>query len=200
MRVAIAPIEWDVVDLADSCGYEVVGFFDKRGEKPYAPLLYLGNDDAWPDFHRASPDVGIIVVVEPAVIREKLHGLFGRSVLTVISPAAHVSSRSVIGAGSVLQRNVTVMAQAALGRGCSLNVGATIHHECQIGDFCTIGPGAILAGAVKMESYSYIGAGAVVLQNVTIGRGAKVGAGAVVLGDVAPGEVVVGIPARARPQ
>ena len=42
-----------------------------------------------------------------------------------------------------------------------------------------------------------LGSGAVIMGGVTIGAGAMIGAGAVVLHDVAPGETVVGIPARA---
>jgi acetyltransferase-like isoleucine patch superfamily enzyme len=41
-----------------------------------------------------------------------------------------------------------------------------------------------------------IGSGAVILGGVTVGAGALVGAGAVVTRDVAPGEVVVGNPAK----
>jgi serine O-acetyltransferase len=42
----------------------------------------------------------------------------------------------------------------------------------------------------------FIGAGARVLGGITLGDDAKVGANAVVLHDVAPGDTVVGIPAR----
>jgi UDP-2-acetamido-3-amino-2,3-dideoxy-glucuronate N-acetyltransferase len=41
-----------------------------------------------------------------------------------------------------------------------------------------------------------LGSGAVILGGATIGEGAMVGAGAVVARDVAPGETVVGVPAR----
>jgi acetyltransferase-like isoleucine patch superfamily enzyme len=51
---------------------------------------------------------------------------------------------------------------------------------------------------VRVRSGASIGSGAVVLGGVTIGEGAVVGAGAVVTRDVAPGEVVAGVPARAR--
>ena len=47
-----------------------------------------------------------------------------------------------------------------------------------------------------VERRASIGSGAIVLGGVRIGEGALVGAGAVVLRDVAPGEVVVGNPAR----
>lgn len=42
----------------------------------------------------------------------------------------------------------------------------------------------------------WIGANAVILAGVTVGDGAVVAAGAVVTKDVAPGEIVVGVPAR----
>ncbi|HUO93067.1 MAG TPA: NeuD/PglB/VioB family sugar acetyltransferase [Rhizomicrobium sp.] len=197
-RVVIAPIEWDVVDLAESCGYQIVGFLDKHGRKPCEPFRYIGRDEDWADFHRNEPDVGVIVVVEPAKVRERLLREFGASAMTVISPASHVSKHAEIGAATVIQRNVTVMPRAKLGRGCTVNVGAIIHHEAEIAEYCTIGPGALLAGSVILEPYAYVGAGAVILQNIRIGTGAKIGAGAVVTADVPPGQVVVGIPARAK--
>lgn len=53
---------------------------------------------------------------------------------------------------------------------------------------------------IVLEDDVMIGVGAKIIgrgdRTLTIGRGAKVGAGAVVTHDVAPGETVVGIPAR----
>jgi UDP-2-acetamido-3-amino-2,3-dideoxy-glucuronate N-acetyltransferase len=50
-----------------------------------------------------------------------------------------------------------------------------------------------------VERGAAIGSGAVVLGGVRVGAGALIGAGAVVTRDVAPGAVVRGSPARARP-
>jgi UDP-2-acetamido-3-amino-2,3-dideoxy-glucuronate N-acetyltransferase len=52
---------------------------------------------------------------------------------------------------------------------------------------------------IVVERGAAIGSGAVVLGGVRVGNGALVGAGAVVTQDVAPGAVVRGVPARARP-
>jgi UDP-2-acetamido-3-amino-2,3-dideoxy-glucuronate N-acetyltransferase len=49
-----------------------------------------------------------------------------------------------------------------------------------------------------VERRAALGSGAVILAGVRIGEGALVGAGAVVTRDVAPGEVVLGNPARVR--
>ena len=47
-----------------------------------------------------------------------------------------------------------------------------------------------------IERGASIGSGAIIMGGVRVGAGALVGAGAVVVKDVAPGEVVVGNPAR----
>jgi UDP-2-acetamido-3-amino-2,3-dideoxy-glucuronate N-acetyltransferase len=48
----------------------------------------------------------------------------------------------------------------------------------------------------RVERRASLGSGAVILGGLTVGEGALVGAGAVVTRDVAPGEIVVGNPAR----
>jgi acetyltransferase EpsM len=54
----------------------------------------------------------------------------------------------------------------------------------------------VLAGHVRVGRGAFLGAGAVVAPKVEIGPNAVVGAGAVVVRDVAPGDVVVGNPAK----
>jgi len=58
---------------------------------------------------------------------------------------------------------------------------------------------SLVFGQVTIEDNVWIGSGAVILPGVTLGTGCIVGAGAVVTKDVAPGAVVVGVPAMERP-
>jgi acetyltransferase-like isoleucine patch superfamily enzyme len=76
-----------------------------------------------------------------------------------------------------------------------------VEHDCTIGDFVTFAPGVQCNGNVIVHDFAYVGAGAVIKQGrpsvpLTIGRGATIGMGAVVTRSVAPGETVVGNPAR----
>jgi len=118
-----------------------------------------------------------------------------QSVSVEVSPSAH------LGAGHVLCGHSSVSSNAVVGRGFHLNVSCYLAHDCRVGDFVTFGPNVVCAGNVIIEDGAYIGGGALIRQGrpgapVVIGAGAVVGMGAVVLSSVAPGETVVGNPAR----
>ena len=98
-----------------------------------------------------------------------------------------------------------------LGMGCEIDVLQSV----AIGEHTLIAPGCFitdhnhgiaphlridqqpcLAAPVVIGSDVWVGARVCILAGVTIGDGAVVGAGAVVRSDVAPGAIVVGVPAR----
>jgi maltose O-acetyltransferase len=107
-----------------------------------------------------------------------------------------------------------------LGDGVFLNFNCVILDvvEVTIGDRTQIGPAVQIYAAdhprdvetrpaglefgrpVRIGSDVWIGGGAILLPGVTIGDGAVIGAGSVVTRDVAPGVMVAGNPARARPR
>ncbi len=105
----------------------------------------------------------------------------------------------------------------AIGDGCVLSTGVHIVSMCEvrigrgtmIGEYASIrdanhtrAPGIPMRNAghvarpIIIGEEVWIGRGAAVLAGVTIGDGATIGANAVVTRDVAPGMVVVGVPAR----
>lgn len=71
-----------------------------------------------------------------------------------------------------------------------------IHPGVAIAPFVTIGLRAGVVRGATIESGVSIGTGAKVIGAVTIGAGAQIGANSVVVHDVAPGDTVVGAPAR----
>jgi acetyltransferase-like isoleucine patch superfamily enzyme len=89
-----------------------------------------------------------------------------------------------------------VAVDAVLGEACIVNTAATVDHECRLGDGVHVCPGAHLAGLVEVGNNVMIGTGAIVLPRIKIGADATIGAGATVTKDVAPGDCVVGVPAR----
>ncbi len=196
--LAIVPCEWDVADLAESLGaYDLVGVFDVDPARDTHGLPHLGGDDAFADWQTRRPGLKVCLVIDPPALRERLTAHYGpENLVGLISPHASVSARAQVGPAGIIQRGVTIMPTVRIGRGCNININATLHHEVTLEDYASVGPGVIVLGTVHVCRHASIGAGAIVHQNVTIGAGARVGAGAVVVRDVAPGQTVVGVPAR----
>ena len=114
---------------------------------------------------------------------------------------------------------VEVQRGAVIGARCKIQSHTFVCDGVEIGDEVFVGHGVVFINdktpratnddgelqteadwelvPTVVERRASIGSGAIVLGGVRIGEGALVGAGAVVLRDVAPGEVVVGNPARA---
>jgi len=198
--IAIISLEWDVVDLLESCsGYRLVGFLDPVAPAAPGDIPYLGGDEAWRELRARVPNIRIALCLDEPAAKARLFGYYGADVIeTIMSPHSYVSPRAAIGHGGIIQRGATIMPNARLGKVCKVNVNGTIHHDVRIGDFCTIAPGAQILGNVTIGDRVCVGAGAIVRQRCSIGAGAFVGAGAVVVKDVPPDAVVVGVPAGRR--
>jgi len=96
-----------------------------------------------------------------------------------------------------------ISADVAFEPGVIVNANSSISHDGRIGSYVTISPGCSLAGRIILENDVYIGVGATLMSSVPqrylrVGEAATVGAGAVVIADVAPGDIVVGVPARSQ--
>jgi len=114
------------------------------------------------------------------------------------------SPRIVIGNNVSLNNGVHIGAIDRVELGNNVIVGAhalfTDHSHGDMGPSMLETPARdcplFSRGPVIVESDAWIGEGACILSGVRIGRGAVIGANAVVVRDVAPGEIVVGVPAR----
>ena len=120
----------------------------------------------------------------------------GLRCVTVVHPAATVSTFSSIGAGTVVFAGACINVGVRTGEACIINTGATVDHDCELADGVHVCPGVHLAGNVVIGARTWIGIGAVAKQGIRIGANATIGAGAVVIRDVPDNATVVGNPAR----
>lgn len=135
-----------------------------------------------------------------AAIEQKVQGS-GIGFLDVCADNNVLYDELEIGAGAILQPFVTITSNVRIGRQFHANIYSYVGHDCVIGDYVTFAPGVKCNGNVHIEDHAYIGTGAILKQGtpdkpLVIGKGATVGMGAVVTRNVAPGETVVGNPAR----
>ncbi|MXO60564.1 acetyltransferase [Altererythrobacter salegens] len=146
----------------------------------------------------------IVLAVADGAIRRRLAERCHAERIGFLSVVAQQHVRmdaSIIGEGAVFSPFTTVASNVQIGKHFHCNINSYVEHDCVIGDFVTFAPSVCCNGNIQIRDGAYIGTGAVIRQGrhgapLTIGENAVVGMGAVVLGDVAPGEIVVGNPAR----
>lgn len=115
----------------------------------------------------------------------------------LIHPAATLDLRHVVlGRGNLVTAGVAMTCDIRIGDFNLFNQHVTVGHDDVIGSCNVFNPGMNLSGNVRVDDRVLAGTGCQVLENLTVGSDATIGAGAVVREDVAPGQTVVGVPAK----
>ena len=122
----------------------------------------------------------------------------------VILDGAEIGADCNICAQTLIEGDVVVGDRVTIKSGVQLWDGARVHDDVFIGPNVTFsndryprsGNRSAQFESIVLHQGCSIGANATLLPGVNIGAGAMVGAGAVVTRNVAPGETVVGNPAR----
>lgn len=196
-----------LIDCLGIIGHaKILGILDPDTElwgKILSGVPVLGADNMLPDLVTAGVNSFVVGAgsIGNSQIRQKLFefGLAnGLQPLSVIHPAATISTRVELAWGVQILAASVINAGARIGKNVIVNSGAIVEHDCEISDHVHIATGAKLSGGVRVGSGAHIGAGATIRQNIVIGDGAVVGIGAAVVKDVQPYSIVVGVPAGVR--
>ena len=100
----------------------------------------------------------------------------------IISSMAHVSSKAMVGAGSIIMHHAVVNAGASIGLNSIVNTKALIEHDVRLGDNVHISTGAIVNGDTSIGHNSFVGSGAVLHHGLVLKDETIVPAGQVVSG------------------
>jgi acetyltransferase-like isoleucine patch superfamily enzyme len=120
----------------------------------------------------------------------------------------HVTLREALDVGENLRVGTLsdVQGDCRIGDFVRIHSNVFVAKYTTIGDFVWLFPNAVLTndpqppsdwqGGAVLEDYAVVAAGAVVLPGIRLGAGSVASAGSVVTRDVAPGDLVVGVPAK----
>ena len=169
------------IELCEDCGIEIVGIIDNSVTGCFFDMPILGSDDDAAEIAaKYSKKVKLSLAQDMPAARKKLcdyYANIGFEFMSIVSPKARISKRSVIGKGAVVQMGVTVASNTNIADFANLNTCSSIMHDCSIGFFVTVAPNAVVLGRVKIDDYVYIGANSTILPNVRIAPCAVIGAG-----------------------
>ncbi|MGF1828104.1 acetyltransferase [Photobacterium angustum] len=188
-----------VAEIAELTGWKNIAFYDDRWPDETRNGLYkiLGTFN---DYCKSYNDYdGVVIAIGNNSIRANLHSALvnlNAPLVSLIHPRATVSSRAIIGSGTVVMANAVINPDVLIGSNCIINSSSIIEHDCEIADHVHICPNSALAGNVKVHEKSWIGISSTIIQQVVIGREVFVGAGSTVIRDVPDNLKVVGTPAK----
>lgn len=215
-------IHWGTVDAmehiaivgAGGFGREIVTVLDHDDSRDDRPTIRF-FDDGRPDVDRlerlglalegtvddlaARTDLRYLIGIGTGTVRQRIDVALRRAGLSAtnavhrhstIGRDVEMGDGHVLCAGSVLTTNIRA------GRHLHMNICAAIGHDCSIGDYVTVSPAVTISGGVTVGDRAFLGTNSVVLPGLQLGSDCTIGSGAVVTKDVAPGETVVGVPAR----
>jgi sugar O-acyltransferase (sialic acid O-acetyltransferase NeuD family) len=184
-------VVWDILVAA---GHEVVGFADRAPASEALlglPVVYT--------LAELPPHDGVVVAIGDNRARkvtfERLRAE-GVPMINAIHPNAVLARHVRLGTGVVVAAGVVINVDVMIHDNAIINTGATVDHDSVIGPHAHVSPGCRLAGMVQVEEGALLGIGTCAIPGMRIGAWATTGAGSVIIRDVAPGTVVVGVPAR----
>lgn len=193
----------EIIELAEQCGERITGLIDPRRHGEYRGYPVLGDDADAARIRDQHPAARVFISIDDPTRRAGLVQTYSRcgfAFATLVHPQAHVSPSARIGVGALIQYGAVLSADVAIADHVRVNTYASVTHDVRVGVYSTVAPSAVILGRVTVGERCYVGAHSTILPDLTIGDGACVGAHANVTKSVAPGDVVVGNPARSLPR
>lgn len=192
-----------LIDTLQTCSTPIQGILDSDPAKQGRMILgvsVIGTDEKLKEW---APNEVVLVnglgstesLMPRAVLHQRLRSQ-GYGFLSVVHPAAVVSSHARLGEGVQIMAGAVIQAGVRLGDGCIVNTGAVVDHDCTLEENVHVAPGAVISGGVHVGGDTHIGIGAVIIQGIRVGNRCLIAAGAVVVHDVSDGSCVAGVPAR----
>ncbi len=188
-----------VIDVAEQCGYEIIGIIDRIENVGKIVLGYpiIGIDDDIPSFVNKGEFIIAIGQIENNKSRKRIAQIISNSngkLATLVAKDAYVSKYAQIGEGSVVMHNAFVNAGAQIGQNCIINTNSIIEHDVKVGNFCHISTGTIVNGEGQIGDDCFLGSNSVINQNVRICQGVVVASLSVVVKDIVEEGVYIGVP------
>ena len=182
--------QWQVLGYADddrhkvgakSYGYEILG-------SPEEIAARLGPAELW--YHCALGNNQL-----RRNVAERLDRLGWRAA-TLMHPSVIRAKDIQVGPGCYVGALAILCPACRIGRHVLINQRTAVGHGSELGDFSQVCPGAQINGDCRIGAGALVGSNASIHQGKSVGEGATVGANSLVVRAVAPGQSVMGTPAR----
>lgn len=201
--LGIGGSSFKMIDLANACGYEVIGLYhynnERTGQFDHGYRILGSFDDL---FEQDIKDKNFLLTMGDMNIRKSLSGKIiskGGLVPTLVHPSAEISQFALISPLGVIVDSLTVIqADCVIDEGVYICSHSMICHQTHLEAYVFVAPHALIGARLNIRDFVFIGQNATLISTKVkeIGSHTIVGAGAVVTKELPSHVVVVGNPAR----
>jgi UDP-perosamine 4-acetyltransferase len=190
-----------IFDLAENCGYKVVGFFDddlgKKNEKIFdaevlGPINNLFSENI------INKNYAVAIgnnKIRRNILKNIRQG--GGNTPSLIHPTAELCLNTKIGQGVYIQPKAVVWTKVIIEDDCIISPLSLICHHSIMKKGSFLSNLSSIGANIIIEENVFIGMGSTIMSGITrIGANSIIGAGSVVIHDVLPNTIVAGNPAR----
>lgn len=190
-----------MLELAEICGYNVIGYYDEFDEKQGCTVMGVKVINKLSNLKDEEINgKNFIVAMGSNENRFKFMERikFAGGILpTLIHPSSIISESAIIGDGVYIQSNVTVWTKSKISDYCILSPNVVIAHHSSIGKACLISTQSSVGAYIEIGDMVFVGMGATIVTGLDrVGDNSTIGAGAVVLKNVEANVIYAGIPAK----
>lgn len=194
------------IELAEACGYEIVGLYhyndEKTGEIDHGFKIIGSFNDL---FNKGNlEDMQFLLTMGDNKIRseicDKLLSL-GGSIPSLVHPMSIISRfASISSVGVYVNAFSTIQADTVVGDNTIILTGVNISHSNRIGRNCFFAGGSTLGAYTNVEDNVFFGQGALSISGKVnkIETNAYIAARALITSNVLEGQIMMGSPAKPK--
>lgn len=201
--LGIGGSSFKMIDLANACGYEVIGLYhynnERTGQFDHGYRILGSFDDL---FEQDIKDKNFLLTMGDMNIRKSLSGKIiskGGLVPTLVHPSAEISQFALISPlGVIVDSQTVIQADCVIDEGVYICSHSMICHQTHLEAYVFVAPHALIGARLNIRDFVFVGQNATLISTKVkeIGSHTIVGAGAVVTKELPSHVVVVGNPAR----
>jgi len=199
--VGASPYGQAIHELAVSCGYSPICFFDDDENK--IDSVHFGtkvrgkfSDLSESDIRGKNFSVGIGNNKVRLSFMKKIVSNGGLTP-NLIHPKAIISPSAILGKGLIIHAGAYIWTEVKISDFCIISPNVVVSHHSNVGEACLISFLSGIGALVNIGNCVLIGSGSTVITGVTsIGDNTIIGAGSVVLKNVESNCVYAGVPAK----
>lgn len=160
-----------VVELAQSCGHEVVGLIDDFSQKPgvLGTLAQITSSHP-PSAYGLAMAIGYNDLNARWAAWRRIQAT-GYATPALVHPRAYVAKSASVGLGCLVMAGAVIDVRARIDDAVVVWPAACINHDAQVGTNCFLSPNSTLCGFVQLGANSFVGAGAAVVERSNVPPG-----------------------------